>query len=363
MFNLRVLWITNIASPYRIDFFNLLGVSVDLKVIFEREKSKERNDDWYGKNFDNFKYNFLKGLKFGADSSISISVIKHLKKNYDFIFISNPFTPTGILASFYLRLRRINFIIETDGGLTEKNECNLKRIIKSYILKGAYYYFASGKSNKEYFNYYGINSEIIHLYPFSSIKKSDIRVNPMSETDKKLLRFKYSMNFEKIILYVGRFVQIKGIDNLFEALRNTNKKYKLVLIGDSFKAFEKLKINTENVNFDIIEFINQKLLKDYYDLADFLVLPTRKDTWGLVINEAFSRGLPVIATDNCGAALELINDYNTGFIVESENPYELTQKIEYLLTKNLNQMKHECLKTINKYTIESMVKSHLDFFY
>ena len=63
-------------------------------------------------------------------------------------------------------------------------------------------------------------------------------------------------------------------------------------------------------------------------------MPTRSDTWGLVINEAMTFGLPVITTDMCVAGNALINDYENGFVVPTENFKILAEKIDYILQNN-----------------------------
>lgn len=55
---MKLLYITNIPSPYRVDFFNELSKYCDLTVLFERKKADDRDDNWYGNRFK-FKAVFL----------------------------------------------------------------------------------------------------------------------------------------------------------------------------------------------------------------------------------------------------------------------------------------------------------------
>lgn len=74
-------------------------------------------------------------------------------------------------------------------------------------------------------------------------------------------------------------------------------------------------------------------------------------TWGLVVNEALSFGVPVISTDRCGAGLEMISNGVNGFIVPSDDPDSIADRIEQAL-------KLECfdagIATAKKYSIEEM---------
>jgi len=103
-------------------------------------------------------------------------------------------------------------------------------------------------------------------------------------------------------------------------------------------------------------------LNKYYDMADLFVLPTREDIWGLVVNEAMARGLPIITTDNCGAGVELVRD--NGVIIPTESVDELAKAINNFISDKrlLSQMSAQSLKIIKAYTIESMVKAHLAYF-
>jgi glycosyltransferase involved in cell wall biosynthesis len=56
-------------------------------------------------------------------------------------------------------------------------------------------------------------------------------------------------------------------------------------------------------------------LPPYFARADLFVLPSRHDGWGVVINQAISAGLPVVASDAVGAAAELVRPDENGYVV------------------------------------------------
>ncbi len=61
-----------------------------------------------------------------------------------------------------------------------------------------------------------------------------------------------------------------------------------------------------------VGFQNQKQLSPYYHAADLMVLPSRSETWGLVVNEALHHGLPCVVSDAVGCAPDLIESGVTG---------------------------------------------------
>ena len=92
------------------------------------------------------------------------------------------------------------------------------------------------------------------------------------------------------------------------------------------------------------------------------MLPTKSDVWGLVINEAMAQGLPVVTTDGCVAGVELIENGVNGYIVPVDDNEALTEAIAKTLRGDYRQMGRQALETIRPYTIENMVKAHVEIF-
>ena len=108
--------------------------------------------------------------------------------------------------------------------------------------------------------------------------------------------------------------------------------------------------------------MEKKRLYLYYQSADLMVFPTREDIWGLVINEAMANGLPIISTNKCNAAKELVKA--NGIIIESDNLKQLKEAISFLMN-DLNQlleMSNISCEIIRNYTIESMAQKHIEIF-
>ncbi|MHC1682800.1 MAG: glycosyltransferase [Clostridiaceae bacterium] len=362
---MKIIYITNIPSPYIVNFLNELGKYCELTAIFERNSSKERDDSWKEFAFINFNGVILKGLDLGVDKALCPQIIKFIKKNvYDQIIIANPCTPTGIVAIEYMKLRKIQYVIQSEGGFAKDGK-GIKERFKKHIISGAKQYFSTTKAGDEYFITYGAKKEAIVKYPFTSLYKKDILITVPTEYEKLAIREKLGIKEEKIILSVGRFIYIKGYDILLKACKNIDKTVGIYIVGG--KPTE-LEIKLKNIlHLDNVHFIGYKLndeIKEYYKMADLFVLPTRGDTWGLVINEAMAHGLPVITTNKCIAGLELVNDNENGFIIPSEDEKALANKINYLLYNNqLRQaMCNKSLEKIQWYTFENMAKTHIEIF-
>ena len=112
---MKVLFITNIPSPYRVDFFNALGKQCDLTVIFERRASAERDASWRNYGVESFTPIVLRGMQWGADAAFCPGICKYLKKGwYDHVIVSDFTSPTGMLAISHMRRKKIPYWLESD---------------------------------------------------------------------------------------------------------------------------------------------------------------------------------------------------------------------------------------------------------
>lgn len=361
---MKILYLTNVPSPYRVEFFNELGKYADLTVLFEKSTSDERDESWKKYIFKNFKGVILKGYSYKTDSAICVDVIKHLKKEkYDIIVCANFSSITGMLAIEYMRLKKIEYYLESDGGFP-KNGRGIKEGIKKHYIKGAKGYFSTGYTHDSYYLAYGAEKEKIYRYPFTSLKEDDVLKKIPSEEEKNNLRNELNIKEKNVVLAVGQFIYRKGFDILIKTAQNLLEDTGLYFVGgEPTEEFLKLAKENGEQKIHFVGFKLKKELEKYYKAADVFVLPTREDIWGLVINEAMAKGLPIITTEKCIAGLELVRNGENGYIVPVDDVDEISDKINIVLSgENSNNMGKNSLETIRNYTIEEIVKNHLQVF-
>ena len=101
---MRVLFLQNIPSPYRVKFFSLLGNLVDLTVLYELRNASDRDDSWKAEGVEiTYKEVFLNTKRIISDGGIGIDVLSYLTRDYDFIIVGTHGTPTSKLAMFYMQ--------------------------------------------------------------------------------------------------------------------------------------------------------------------------------------------------------------------------------------------------------------------
>lgn len=358
----KVLFLTNYASPYRVRFFDELGKTADVTVLYSDrvEDIKHRNEGWFEAGQGGFHPVQLTSVAAMGGENLCPDVLKWLKKPYDVFIIGGYSSPTAMLAMAYLRVRRIPFYMEVDGGLL-RQEKKIKYLIKKKLVCMADRWLSTGKYPSDFLAHYGARRDRISIYPFSSLYEKDILLRPVSPQEKAQLRRKLGIAQERMILAVGQCIPRKGFDLLLKGARELPKDTAICIVGGE-PTEEYLRLR-EELGLDQVffpGFQKKENLQNYYRAADLFVLPTREDIWGLVINEAMAYGLPVITTDRCVAGLELVEDGINGYIVPAEDEKALTEAIEKALQGDLEKMGGASLEKIRPYTIENMAKAHME---
>lgn len=360
---MKVLYITTVPSPYKVEMFEELGKLCNLTVLFEKSSVSYRNENWMINKYNNFRGEFLKGFSF-KDKMFSFGIIKHLKKNrYDLVVIGVYSTVSQMLAQEYMRKNKIPYVISSDGGII-KSENIFARKVKKHFIGSAEAWLSTGDLTNDYLINYGAKGEKIYIYPFSSIYKKDVVEKSVSIEEKNRLRKKLNMPENKIILSVGQFIHRKGYDILMKACENSDKSIGVYIVGgkptEEYIELKK-KMNLSNVHF--VDFMNKDALGEYYKAADLFVLPTREDIWGLVINEAVAYGLPVISTDKCVAAVELNRKKCIGEIIPSEDTEALRKSIIKMISnQDIEAICENVVDVAREYTIENSAYIHYKIF-
>lgn len=362
---LNVLYLTNIPAPYRVKFFNELGKKCNLTVLYEMQQAKDRDESWTNYNDEFYKKKQLKGMGIGNDSAFCIEVLKFLDKSvYDVIVVGGYSTPTAMLAILYMKIKRIPFILNADGGRAKKDKWIVKKI-KKFFIGSATGYLSTGKYTDEYFEYYGANGNRIFRYPFTSVQKSDISQNVPSKIEKQEIKNRLEINDETIVISVGQFIYRKGFDVLIKSMNDIQNATLYIIGGQPTKEYSELISTLGLTNIKFLPFMKPEELRLYYQVADVFVLPTRYDIWGLVVNEAMAQALPVVTTEQCVAGLEMIDDGKNGFVVPVDDEHRLAEKINHILQdeKLRMSMARNSLNVAKDYSIEEMTEKHIEIFY
>ena len=362
---MKVLFYSNIPSPYRVEFFNLLAKKCDLTVAYERRKASNRDSKWSIPSDGTYEVIFLKGLDYSDDFSLSLEIIKLVRKrDYDILVVGGYASATQAMLIRYLRFIKIPFVLSIDGGFI-KPERKLKYLIKKSLVSQAGYCLSTGKKCDEFLMHYGANRSTIYHYSFACRHEADILKAPVSVSEKKEYKEQIGVGNKKMVLSVGQPIYRKGFDVLINAMKNdTRHDICTVIVGGEpyAECLEELK-DAKDADIRFIPFKTKEELSAYYKAADVFAFPTREDIWGLVINEAMSFGLPIVTTDRCNAGDELVAEGKNGYIVPSDDPNALYDAIINVLYKcDGESFSLNSLSRIRPYNLEHMADEHISMF-
>lgn len=220
--------------------------------------------------------------------------------------------PSGALGYYLKKKYHIPYIIRFGGGDIPGFQERFKKV---YQLLAPMIRKIWREADARIANSDGLRQMALDFcdkYPFQVIPNGvdTERFTPGVKKDKDYLE----------ILFVSRLIERKGLQFVIPELRSiqegTDKKIKLVVVGDGPYRPELERIATEHQVSDMISFEGQKSKDEiipYYQNADIFILPSKKEGMPNVVLEAVSCGLSIVMTP-CQGAKELID--GNGYVSE-----------------------------------------------
>jgi len=179
----------------------------------------------------------------------------------------------------------------------------------------------------------------------------------------------YKQSDSKIrFLNVANLIPLKGqmdlIDAFNKAFHDQFEKVELVIVGDGMLKNELIKRIEElnlSQNIKLLGYLSRKEVLKQMDNSDVFVLPSHYETFGVVLIEAMSRGVPLIST-YCGGP-ECIIDESNGVLVEPKNVEQLAQALSKM-SCNYKSYNNEELRqqALNSYGKENFYKKIMNIY-
>ena len=340
----RVIIVAPTCFYYQVELFRELAAAerIDLSVIFCSDEGYSGKDikvaygvdqDWGVKDdlLNGYDYKFLRNYSpWGSylKSLVGLANFGILKEissaRPDAVVVMSWMNPTWWMAGLVCLILKIPILFMTDANIdAEARKSPWKSWFKHLLLGKFLFRFTSGflcagTANKRLYTLFNVKKE--KLFPFAyswgykRLLMESIRLNHRKEE----LRAEYGVPSDAfVVLYCGRLSKEKGSLELIKAYDLvSHPKKALVLVGDGIFR-EPINSFAEEHGIDSIHFMGfqpRNMIGKFYALADVLVLPSQKETWGMVINEGLCFSLPVIASDQVGAAADLVIPDQNGFI-------------------------------------------------
>lgn len=131
-------------------------------------------------------------------------------------------------------------------------------------------------------------------------------------------------SFQGRFLYVGRLSPEKNIERLVAVFRHL-PQFSLTIVGQG-PLYEKLQNDCPD-NIRLVGYVENHQLNIYYQEHDIFVLPSLKEPWGLVVEEALYHGLPVVASSRVGCAQDWIEQYKVGTLFDPVDNHSIEEAL------------------------------------
>jgi glycosyltransferase involved in cell wall biosynthesis len=338
---LRLAILASHPIQYQAPLFRALAArdDVTLKVFFCWDFGiKETVDPGFGRSFrwdipllDGYDHELIPNLaqKPGTDRFLGLlnpvapARIREFRPDTLVVHGYSHFTELEMLAA--ARFLGIPVLVRGDSNLLHRRPPHIwaaKRLLLTALFATLAGALSSGRLNAQYYAHYGIPAERIFHAPFTVdnafFREREEDARAAAQSIRSELGIAAS---DTVAVFAAKLLGHKGCDDLIRAFGARPRKHAhLVIVGDGpakveYTALAK-QIAPDRIHF--LGFFNQQRMPTAYVIGDVFVLPSHYEPWGLAINEAMSLGLPIIASDQCGAVPDLVLSDN-GWVFPAKN--------------------------------------------
>ena len=338
---MKTLVLTDIPSPYQVEFFNEIAArgALDLSVAYLRESDPARLWEPAWAQYECWTI---------SDSRAALSAAERSLRAADvavFNYYNHPLAETLIA-------RRAE---------TGKPWCfwGERPGLRQPRFAGAWFRKWKLKTlRRSQAPIWGIGHFAIEQYREEFGEKRAYRNLPYFSNLDRFACEKRRDSSRRVFLFVGSLIRRKGVDLLARAFARVASEFPHVSLriagaGNLEDTMaQTLREVRERVEF--VGFKHWKELPELYAAADVLCVPSRYDGWGLVVPEGLAAGLPVIATDRMGAALEFVRTRNNGWLIPAANEDAIFQAMREAARAPqavLDQLAQQARQSVSEHTV------------
>ena len=242
----------------------------------------------------------------------------------------------GSLAVISWALKyQIPIIIMSESTAWDEPRKPVKEWIKRQVVGLGSAALAGGTPHRDYLTQLGMPPENIFM-GYDAVDNDYFAKNAaVVRSQKSEVRRKQGLP-EKYFLASARFVEKKNLPRLIEAYAVYRKSaefeyakteiWDLVLLGDGALRKE---LEARSLELGVSQWIHMPGFRQYPDLPDYygcaqaFIHPSTTEQWGLVVNEAMASGLPVLVSNRCGCAPDLVAEGVNGFTFDPFNVQQI----------------------------------------
>ncbi len=343
---LRIGVITAIPTPYRDPFLNVVAASegVELEVIFCASQKGDR--PWTRTWEQNYVTHYPKCYNLASRFGVAASVywnpgIRRIVKdgNYDGLIVGGYNHLTMLWAIWYARRNGIPYFLASESYLAQRRSSWrvwFKQALVRSVVSHARLGLPTGDLASEYLIHYGAKAENLCQVPnIPDVETLGRQATELAQS-REQIREELGIRQRRAILFVGRFITMKGGHHLLEAFAELGDSVdtELIFLGDGPKRAEWEAIARKRLapeRYQFLGFQNPEALPRWFAAADMMVLPSTNETWSVVVIEALASGLPVVVTDRVGCYANAVRPDTVGEVVRAGDEGALRDGIQKML--------------------------------
>jgi len=348
----RLAIVTTHPIQYNAPLFELLHSRkiIDIRVFYTWGDDVMNNkfDPDFGKVI-NWDLDLMNGYQFEFIPNVAIEKGSHHYNGIDnptIISVIESFNPDGILIygwpfKSHMKVMRhfkgkIPVFFRGDSTMLD-NKNGLRDFIRMLFLKWVYRYIDkalfAGISNRAYFKKMGLKEVNLCMMPHAvdnfRFRSGQLEIINAAADYRKKLDLKTA---DFVFLFAGKFEGKKDPLGLIEAFLNAqlSSRYHLVMVGNGVLEEKMRSLATGSQQIHFLPFVNQSQMPAIYEMSDTFILPSvgPGESWGLAVNEAMANAKPVIVSDKCGCAADLVQQGVNGFIFKAGDTKQLAMYLK-----------------------------------
>jgi len=337
-------FVTHLPSFYKVNLYNEIAKKKKIYVLYIGTSSAIRTKDFCSSDM-NFDFSYLYDNTFESTNKfVSFQKIMKFLQNIKYTkIILGGWDVLELWMFAFLSPKRKNYTV-IESSIYESKVSGIYLFLKKVYQSRMSGVYVSGKPQKQL-------AEVIGY-------KNIISTGGVGLFNKVIFQ-KSTKKYEKKFLYVGRLSEEKNLFSIIDVFKKIDDA-SLEIVGNG-PLKEQIKKEIENSqNIMLIQHINNSEIHNKYLENDIFILPSKKEPWGLVVEEALYYGLPVIASSQVGSKDDMIVQFDSGKVFDINDKNSLVEVVDFfLIEENYQKMKNNVMKIDFDQLFENQVNSYI----
>jgi glycosyltransferase involved in cell wall biosynthesis len=324
---LRVTVVSPEPTPYRSPLFDRVAArpELELTVLYAGHTVADRRWDVQPRH----RAVFLRGVRVPLvrrllrhEYPVTPGIFRQLGDSRpDVVVASGWSTFASQAALLWSRARRVPYVLlvsSHDRGARVGWRRAVRRVVLPRVIRGAAGALALGTLARESLVQKGAPRDRIHLFANTvDVVAWTARADVLAARRPELRASLGAGADDVVVLSVGRLSPEKGFEVLLRAAAEAGDRALLVALAGSGPEGAELRrlADVLDVRLVLLGDLDHERLPEAYVAADVFVLLSTWEPWGVVVNEAAACGLPLVLSDQVGAAADLLRDGENGALV------------------------------------------------